>query len=736
MSSRPALLASQLCFAPVKPSSPERVSRKENPLELPDSAAQDVYHILTGAFTEQTGIDLASHPETLAIFLAEAQQVRLKLQEADAAFVELEQVLGTYFFHYLVLRETVQLLQELRAAGIQTIQGSIRPGAYLPLGTFAIPDPGRQRLLLAQAQAEDPEYWQLNTSQFATSPNPRDVLWLPDLHLLLTDTQARSVIETDISGQIHWQLNTNSPDLALRSPVRSTRYRDDSGQMRYLIVDQGHHRVIEVSAEQELLWQYGITGQSRDLDGYLDLPSDVHYTPQGTYLIADSGNHRVLELKGQKVIYSYTQADGLDWPVYAERLGNGHTLIVDQLRHMIFEFDTQHVCVRKCIFYQPGMDERLKTGKIQHVMRRDNGNLLISDGDRLLEVDYLKQRIVGLTALRQLQSQLPRPIELSDVASTGFKGKSFDSYEASSGPELVTLRQMLMKVPLFEGAPAPQFYEQLEKILKFRSFNAKAEIVEQGKALKSMYFIQSGEVDLLAEKAGEPVVSLKAGESFGLMGIVFVEPRAASIQAKTECGLYELEKKLFDKLLENYPEIEARVHKLAAERLVVSKLKQGQNSEKTQARFQEVLAAQKAKFAGATAKAENSPAPAVQATVQRASFKPKRPDYSEAQRHLIHEAIKQNLHCFEVHVFLNITCIMKGARAYLILMVLEKLGSLIYSQPSLEEIQAEQAKGLEVIVTLSTSHSLEQIIEDASQIAEVNKVEVIALETEQLTAKR
>lgn len=723
--------ASQLCFAPVRPHSPEHVSRKEEPIVLPETSIEDILTILSGAFYEQTGLDLATREEALALFRSEAERARTQLQERDAVLIELDQVLGTYFFQFLVQRETVLALQDLHAAGRQTHSGSVRGGTYLPLGYFALPDAGRQRLLIGQSRPEAPMYWQLSLAQFSPCQAPRDAVWLPDLRLLLTNQQTREVVEIALDGRVLWRLDTSaSPDLALRAPVRASCYSDAEGQTRYLIVDQGHHRVIEVSADQHVVWQYGMTGQSRDLDGYLDQPSDVHYTPQGTYLIADSGNHRVLEISGQRIVHSFTAADGLDWPVFAERLDNGHTLIVDQLRHTIFEFNAAHARVRKCSFYHPGMDDRFKTGKLAHVVLRDNGNLLISDGERLLEVDYIKQRIVAFTALRQLQPQLFIPVELAEVTTSGQVGKSFGSYEATSGPELVTLRQMLMKVPLFENAPGPQFYEQIEKILRFRSFQAGAEIVEKGKPLKSMYFIQSGEVDLLGEKVHEPVVTLKAGESFGMMGIVYIEPRAASIQARTPCGLYELEKKPFDKLIESYSEIAAKISKLASERLVVAKLKQGQNSEKTQARFQEVLALQKARFAGANAKASDSPAPAVQATVQRASFKPKRPDYSEAQRHLIHEAIDQGQSCFEVHVFLNITCMMKGARAYVIMMVMEKLGTIIHSQPSLEDIQNDQAKSMEVIVTLATTHSLDQVIEDATQISEVNKVEVIALGAE------
>lgn len=723
-------------FAPAKALPADLMPRREAAIELPESAVTDILNILQGAFYEQTGVELNSQEKLR--FENAARQASEQLQNSDAAIVEIEQVNHTYFFRSVVLRQTIISLQALRYEEVDEPQGSVKDISYLPISNYLIPDPARRRILLAQSESEETEFWQLSLGHLPECANPRDVLWLEDMNFLLTDSQSRQVMELGLDGEILWQFEQGSEERSLRNPVKATRYQTFEGQKRYLIVDQGHHRVLEVSQEQQLLWQYGSQGQSRDLEGYLNLPSDIQYTPQKTYLIADSGNHRVLEIKNKQILHSYNEAHGLDWPVYAERLGNGHTLIVDQLQHAVFEFDTQHNKVHHCHFYRPGMDERFKTGKITKVLRRHNQNLLIVDQERILELDYLNQKIVWLAQLRHLQNLLGKPYELSESQSpgAGMLGKAFEKYEAaSSAPEMITLRQMLQKVPLFENAPAPGFFEQLEKVLKFRDFQPGSLIVEKGKPLKSMFFIQTGSVEMLSEKEGEAVIELKAGESFGLMGIVFVEPRQSSIRAKTFCGLYELEKKPFDKLVEHYPEIEAKISKMASERLVIAKIKQGQTAEKTQARFQEVLAMQKARFANAHAKSGDTPAPSVRPSTQAGStqlgsFRAHRPQYTEAEKHLIHEALAQGQQCYEMHVFIHLTCRMKGARAFLVMMVLEKHGSLLYSQPTLEDIQAEKPVNSEVIVTLATHTPLEQLIEDASMIAEIDKVEAIPLEAE------
>lgn len=732
----------RLLLTPIEAVPADRLPIKAEHIELPDSAIEDIHLLLTGTFFAQAGIDLASRaPEEIPRFLAEARRVRDELQDRDAAVVELNGLLGNQFLQCVVLRDIVLVMQDLRGADQELQRESASAFSYLPPEYALIPDAARQRLLLAHIGEQGNRYWQIALGLANECKAPRDAVWLPGMSFLAADPHSRHVVERGLDGEVHWQYNsTLTAEHALRSPVKATRHSNLEGEPRYLIADQGTHRVLEVDDEQRITWQYGVMGQSRDLEGYLNGPLDIQFTPQRSYLITDSGNHRILEIQNRKIIHSLGETDGLDRPVYAERLDNGHTLIVDELRHTIFEFDTRFKRVRECPFFKPGMDERLRTGKGLKVLRRRNQNLLLSDGEKLLEIDYLAQKLLWFTQLRTLQPLLSRPLELSSSDSAAIENKAYETFDSGPPPaEIVTLRQMLMSVPLFESEKMPFFYEELEKMLKFRDYHPDTLIVEQGKPLKSMFFIQSGIVEILAEKEGEPVIEMKPGDSFGMMGIVFVEPRQSNIRAKTHCGLFELEKKPFDRLLEHYPEIAAKITKLASERLAVSRIKQGQTEEKTKARFQEVLAMQKARFASAHSKVseaktaapgEASAAPAIKPAIQRPGFRPRRAEYNEAEQHLIHEALAKGEQCLEVHIFLHITSMMKGARAFLLIMVLERLGHIIRSIPSLEDIKGEKTVGAEVVITLATPHSVDQVIEDASSVAEVDKVEVIPLGAE------
>lgn len=729
-----------LFFEPMPPVPADRLPHKAEPLELPDSAVEDIYDLLTASFFAQAGIQLAKRaPEELPRFVAEAERVRNELQDRDAAVVELNGLLGNQFLQCVILRETVLMLQDLRAANASIGRESALACSCLPENYSLIADAPRQRLLLIRHDQGENRYWQLSLSLMDGFKAVRDVTWLPDLHFLVADAQSRQVAEIALDGEVPWRFDTaHSPEHALRTPVRATRFADAEGRPRYLLADQSNHHVLDVDAGQRINWQYGVMGQSRDLDGYLNSPSDVQFTPQRSYLVSDSGNHRVLEIQQRKLIRNLGESDGLDRPIYAERFEDGSLLIVDELRHSVFEFDARNQRKSECQFFKTGMDDRLRTGKGLKVYRRANRNLLLCDGEKLFELDYRQQKILWFTQLRNLHTLLSRPLELINPDEARIESKAYETYDNGPPPtEMVTLRQMLANVPLFAAEKTPTFFEEVEKLLKYHEFHPNTLIVEKGKPLKSMFLIQSGVVEVFSEKAGEPVTDMSAGESFGMMGIVYVEPRQADIRAKTHCGVFELEKKHFDRLVENYPEIEAQITRLASERLAVARIKQGQTEEKTKARFQEVLAMQKARFASAHAKvSETRPssgepaAPAIKAKLARPGFRPRRITYSDAQKQLIHEALDQGQQCLEVHIFLHLTSMMKGARAFLLIMVLERLGQIIHSTPTLEDIKAEKSTGAEVIITLATQHARDQVLEDAASVAEVDRVEVLALDRE------
>lgn len=95
-----------------------------------------------------------------------------------------------------------------------------------------------------------------------------------------------------------------------------------------LIADYKNHRVIEINPEKEIVWQYGneeniLYGGEGSGPNQLIRPYDAERLPDGSTLIADSGNDRVLLVSKEKeVLWEYSPGD-----VQVEVMANGHFLI-------------------------------------------------------------------------------------------------------------------------------------------------------------------------------------------------------------------------------------------------------------------------------------------------------------------------------------------------------------------------------------------------------------------------
>jgi len=106
----------------------------------------------------------------------------------------------------------------------------------------------------------------------------------------------------------------------------------------------------------------------------------------------------------------------------------------------------------------------------------------------------------------------------------------------------------------------------------------------------------------------------------------------------------------------------------------------------------------------------------------------------DAQRNVVREAYRQALNVFRIHLFLDPTCILKSARAFIIFRELESIGEIIHSIPGVQEIEDEKFE-YDFEVVLITSHSEESVQEILMNIVEVKVVNItpVVLEEESNT---
>jgi len=147
------------------------------------------------------------------------------------------------------------------------------------------------------------------------------------------------VIVVNPAGKIVWQYGvagkTGSGPNLLNVPV----FALETPNHRFLIVDQGNNRVIEVDKSKHIVWSYGPTSGP----GALNNPNSAELLANGDVLIADENNNRVIEVTHAGAIASQ-YSRGLSIAAFASRLPNGDTLITDAGHNRIVLIDTsKHV---------------------------------------------------------------------------------------------------------------------------------------------------------------------------------------------------------------------------------------------------------------------------------------------------------------------------------------------------------------------------------------------------------
>lgn len=193
--------------------------------------------------------------------------------------------------------------------------------------------------------------------------NAGGATYLPNGRILATDVGAGKVMEIDpVTQKVTWSFGGDPADRAkfLRAPRWASRLSDGNT----LIADTGNHRILEITPEGEVVWQYGEPGRAGCAGQGLFKPSAAIRSASGNTLITDSGNHRLVEISPEgKVVWQYGNAANrlgggagsgvgqLVEPSYAYRLPDGRVLVADTGNQRVLELDDMKQIVWH---YRPG----------------------------------------------------------------------------------------------------------------------------------------------------------------------------------------------------------------------------------------------------------------------------------------------------------------------------------------------------------------------------------------------
>jgi outer membrane protein assembly factor BamB len=205
------------------------------------------------------------------------------------------------------------------------------------------------------------------------------------------------VILVSEEGAIVWQYGqfgvTGDGDNELNTPVQATFLPTGS----VLITDQANHRIIDVSiATHKIVWQYGTTGVPGDGPDQLNGPNSAELLANGHILISDQGNNRAIEVDRHKHIHATFTAGGTASIVaFASRLRNGDTLLTDSGNSRIVEVDAHDGVVWE---YFTNTDPASNASPLPtRAVRLANGDTLISDqfNDRVIRVNHAKSIVAS-----------------------------------------------------------------------------------------------------------------------------------------------------------------------------------------------------------------------------------------------------------------------------------------------------------------------------------------------------
>lgn len=101
-------------------------------------------------------------------------------------------------------------------------------------------------------------------------------------------------------------------------------------------------------------------------------------------------------------------------------------------------------------------------------------------------------------------------------------------------------------------------------------------------------------------------------------------------------------------------------------------------------------------------------------------------NYDEFEYTVLQQSKEQGFEAFEITIALREDCLLKAARVYMVFEVLEKVGEVIKSTPSVDQLEEEQFDQ-EFTVSIVSKESQEDLQKMVMKVSEVEKVEIVPI---------
>ncbi len=105
--------------------------------------------------------------------------------------------------------------------------------------------------------------------------------------------------------------------------------------------------------------------------------------------------------------------------------------------------------------------------------------------------------------------------------------------------------------------------------------------------------------------------------------------------------------------------------------------------------------------------------------------------YADHEKHAMNEAISTGQHAYGITVYIQETCLLKAARAFLVFKTLEGLGTVIKSEPAVQDIEDERFD-FDFSMVLITKENLEAVKKAIMSVSEVDSVYLSEIKAEEV----
>ena len=113
---------------------------------------------------------------------------------------------------------------------------------------------------------------------------------------------------------------------------------------------------------------------------------------------------------------------------------------------------------------------------------------------------------------------------------------------------------ILSDIPFFKNCTQP-LQAKLMSVLRFETYPPNTIVGKTGQLGDAIYFIRSGEIEVLSEADNTTITSLKAKDHFGELSMLLREKRTATTRTMTLCEVLVLDRNAFQVLKDEFPEI-------------------------------------------------------------------------------------------------------------------------------------------------------------------------------------